>query len=214
ASELGRCARGREREIWRPDTGAIAPASFMAGGAQTIVPLALAPREQVFVVFPRPSSAPARTVPAAVRETVATIDGGWRVRFAPSLGAPPAAELEALQSWTEHAEPGVRYFSGTATYVRDVDVPPAWLRADARTLLDLGMVGDIAEVTVNGTALGLLWKPPYVVDVTDALRAGRNTLEIAVTNQWTNRIAGDRAVPEGERVLSGAPAGRGGGPPA
>src|SRR5690606_39053396 len=148
--------------------------SFTASGGHTLVPLSLEPREQVFVVFPRPAAAQSRTLPAVVHETVATIDGGWRVRFAPNLGAPPEIELADLQPWTEHGDAGVRYFSGTATYVRDVDVPRGWLRPAARTLLDLGAVGDVAEVAVNGTALGVLWKPPYVVDVTDALRAGRN----------------------------------------
>src|SRR5690606_36697544 len=122
--------------------------------------------------------------------------------------AQPEIALAGLQPWTAHEVAGVRYVSGTATYVRDVDVPRSWLRPGTRTLLDLGAVGDVAEITVNGTALGVRWKPPYAVDVTDALRAGCNLLELAVTNQWTNRIAGDRAVPETERVLSSAPAGR------
>jgi hypothetical protein len=81
--------------------------------------------------------------------------------------------------------------------------------------LDLGRVGDIAEVAVNGRSLGQLWTPPYRVDVTDALRPGENRLEIKVTNQWTNRIAGDRAAPAERKVLdpsaSAAPARGGGG---
>ena len=89
-------------------------------------------------------------------------------------------------------------------------MPRQWLNGDTRVLLDLGAVADMADVTVNGEALGLLWKPPYRVDVTDALRAGRNELEIAVTNEWNNRIAGDRVVPANERVLSSGGGGRGG----
>jgi hypothetical protein len=72
----------------------------------------------------------------------------------------------------------------------------------------------MADVTINGRSLGLSWKPPYRLDVTDALRAGRNELVVQVTNGWTNRIMGDRVVPAERRVLSGVPAGRGGGPPA
>ena len=85
------------------------------------------------------------------------------------------------------------------------------LRSGGRVLLDLGKVGDIAEVSVNGKALGTLWKAPYRIDVTDALRAGENKLEVKVTNQWTNRIAGDRDAPADKKVLTPAPAGRGGG---
>ena len=57
---------------------------------------------------------------------------------------------------------------------------------------------DLAEVSVNGKALGTLWKPPYQVDVTGVLKPGANQLEIKVTNQWTNRQIGDRSLPAGE----------------
>jgi hypothetical protein len=74
-------------------------------------------------------------------------------------------------------------------------------------LLDLGAVRDLADVTVNGKALGTVWKAPWRVDVTDALRPGANRLEIAVTNEWTNRLIGARALPAERRVLGGtAPA--------
>jgi hypothetical protein len=107
----------------------------------------------------------------------------------------------------------VRYFSGTATYTKSVNAPREWFRAGAKTLLDLGTVADMAEVSVNGQPLGVLWKPPYRADVTSALRVGRNEIVVKVTNTWTNRITGDRAVPANRRVLNTAAAGgRGGGP--
>jgi hypothetical protein len=203
----------REAELWRPDTGAIEPASFVAQGDRTRVPLKLDPREMVFVVFPRPASTPSRAVPAPVTTTAATIDGRWRVDFPANLGAPSQIMLPVLQSWTTHANDGVRYFSGTATYTKSVDAPRTWFRTGARTMLDLGIVGDMAEVSINGRSIGVLWKPPYRVDVTDALRAGRNEIAIKVTNQWTNRILGDRTAPADRQVLSppAAGGGRGGG---
>jgi hypothetical protein len=204
----------REAELWRPDTGAIEPAGFVSQGDRTLVPLPLEPREMVFVVFPRPASALSRTMQAPVHSMIGTIDGAWQVSFPPNLGAPPTITMPALQSWTRHADEGVRFFSGTATYTKAVDAPREWFRDGARTLLDLGEVGDMADVTINGRSLGLSWKPPYRLDVTDALRAGRNELVVQVTNGWTNRIVGDRVVPAERRVLSGVPAGRGGGPPA
>ena len=202
----------REAELWHPDTGAIEPASFTSQGDRTLVPLRLEPREMVFVVFPRQASRSSRTVQTRVNATVATIDGAWQISFPPNLGAPPRITLPALQSWTTHADEGVRYFSGTATYAKSVDAPRQWFRAGARTLLDLGTVADLAEVVVNGRSLGLLWKPPYRIDVTEALRAGRNELAITITNQWTNRIIGDRIAPADRRVLSAVPGGRGGAP--
>lgn len=63
-------------------------------------------------------------------------------------------------------------------------------------------VRDIAEAK-----LGLVWAPPYDIDVTDALRPGMNQLEVDVTNEWTNRLIGDRDLPESRRILhSAAPA--------
>jgi hypothetical protein len=79
-------------------------------------------------------------------------------------------------------------------------------------LLDLGAVKDLAEVSLNGRAFGVLWKPPFRVDVTDALKPGANRLEIKVTNEWTNRLIGDRAATAEKKVL-GAPAGGIFGPP-
>jgi hypothetical protein len=168
----------------------------------------------VFVVFPRPAAAPSRDLPAPELISLATLDGSWQLGFPPGLGAPDQLSLPALAALSTHDDPGVRFFSGTVTYSRNLEAQSGWRRDDARTVLDLGAVGDIAEVMLNGEALGVLWKPPWVVDITDALRTGRNALEIRVTNQWTNRIVGDRSVPAADRVLSdGAGSGGFGGPP-
>src|SRR6185503_19889764 len=105
----------------------------------------------------------------------------WRVSFPANFGAPSEITLPALQAWTRHADEGVRYFSGTATYTKSVYASREWLRPAARTFLDLGGVADMAEVSVNGKPMGLLWKPPYRVDVTAALRVGRNEFAIKVT---------------------------------
>ena len=79
-------------------------------------------------------------------------------------------------------------------------------------MLSLGEVRDLAEVTVNGLKMPLLWKAPFEVDVTGALRPGANQVEIRVTNEWTNRLIGDRASPQ-KRVLAAGPAPFGGPPP-
>jgi hypothetical protein len=71
------------------------------------------------------------------------------------------------------------------------------------------VVRDVAEVSLDGRALGVLWKPPFRVDVTDALKPGANRLEIKVTNEWTNRLVGDRSAPAGKKVLANVPAGFG-----
>ena len=51
---------------------------------------------------------------------------------------------------------------------------------------------NIAEVSVNGKYLGIVWKPPFRVDVTGIMKPGTNALEIKVTNLWVNRLIGDQ----------------------
>ena len=201
---------GKEAELWHPDTGAIEPTDYATTSDRTVVPMRLAERESVFVVFRRTASAASRTTPRSATMTVATIDGAWDVAFPEKLGAPPKIHLAKLESLTVQPDAGVKFFSGTATYTKTINAPTAWFRPGAATILDLGGVGDIAEVFVNGRALGQLWKEPYQIDVTSALRPGENKIEIKVTNQWTNRIAGDRSAAADQKVLSPAPAGRGG----
>ena len=124
------------------------------------------------------------------------LDGPWRVDFPAGQGAPETIELERLSSWSEHADSGVRYFSGTGTYRKTFTLPEEVIGARRVHRLDLGEVRDFAEVSLNGKALGILWKPPFVVDLTEAAREGENTLEVHVTNLWPNRLIGDHQQPE------------------
>jgi hypothetical protein len=90
----------------------------------------------------------------------------------------------------------VKYFSGTAVYSKTISVPANLMAKDRRLYLDLGKVQVMAEVTLNGRDLGILWKPPHRVDVTGAVKAGDNALEVKVTNLWVNRMIGDEQLPE------------------
>jgi hypothetical protein len=124
------------------------------------------------------------------------IAGPWDLSFAPGWGAPDRLTLPELKSWSRHDDPGIRYYSGAATYRKTFGVPPEMLGQNKRLYLDLGRVAVIAEVKLNGTDLGTLWKPPYRVDVTAAIQPGDNTLEIRVINLWPNRMIGDEQLPE------------------
>jgi hypothetical protein len=99
--------------------------------------------------------------------------------------------LDKLSSWTDNADAGVKYFSGTGTYTQTVRASQAWFKKGAHLWLDMGEVKNLAEVTVNGTDLGVVWHAPYRVDVTSALKPGVNQLTIKVTNAWVNRLIGD-----------------------
>lgn len=125
-----------------------------------------------------------------------SVEGSWRVQFAPNRGAPADATFTQLISWTEHPTPGIRYFSGTATYRKSVFVPAQWLQKGNHVYLDLGHVEVIASVKVNGKPAGILWKPPFQTDVTGLLGVGFNKIEIKVVNLWVNRMIGDEHLPE------------------
>jgi hypothetical protein len=163
------------------------------------------------VIFRNAAPAAARSASGAVETKLATLSGPWKLTFPPNWGAPPSVQMQRLASWTESSDPGVKYFSGTATYTKTVQAPAAWFRPGQHIWIDLGKVRDIAEVKVNGKSTGLTWAPPYRVDVTAALKPGANRLEIAVTNQWTNRLMGDHLLPPEKRVLTPAGAAAGGG---
>jgi hypothetical protein len=123
------------------------------------------------------------------------LHGPWKVAFQEKRGAPASIELPELQSLHLNAEPGVKYFSGTATYTHELVVPADFLAADRRVVLDLGRVEVLAEVEVNGRRAGLVWKEPYRLDITRAVHTGANVLEIRVTNLWPNRLIGDEQLP-------------------
>jgi hypothetical protein len=129
------------------------------------------------------------------------IAGPWQVNFPPKWGAPESVTLTNLISWSDSADAGVKYFSGTATYRTTFDFSdeksPA---ANSKYFLALGEVQVMARVKLNGQDCGIAWKPPFRVDVTTALRAGKNSLEIQVANLWPNRLIGDAALPEQQRL--------------
>ena len=129
-----------------------------------------------------------------------TLDGPWQVNFDPAWGGPESISFPALSDWTKHDLPGVRYYSGTAEYMIRFQLPPQWIEKNGAVELDLGAVETLAEVQLNGKDLGIWWKPPFRGIITPALIAGDNELRVRVTNQWTNRLIGDAALPEEKRI--------------
>ena len=184
--------QNKEAELWYPETGRTEPASYRIANGRTSVPLRFNPNESVFVVFRKPATAQSRTIPRQVETPIATVDGAWQVSFQPDRGAPAKVTFDKLISWSTSADDGVRYFSGTATYTQMVNAPSEWFKRSALLWLDFGDVKELAEVTVNGQSLGIVWNKPFRVDVTDSLKPGDNSVEIKVTNLWVNRLIGDQ----------------------
>jgi hypothetical protein len=178
---------GRRPHLWNAVTGAIEAVAFTQQEGRTEIALKLDPDGSVFVVFDDGPAAPPSGDRAA--RPIARFDGPWDVHFQAGRGAPAAVRFQALSSWSENQDPGVRYFSGSATYVRTLRLDRKVRKG--RVVLDLGEVRDLARVKVNGRDLGVVWTPPYRLDVSTALKTGMNRFEITVTNPWANRLIGD-----------------------
>jgi hypothetical protein len=183
---------GKAPELWHADTGKMEAASYRIAGNRTTVPLRLGPNDAVFVVFRRKADVTSRSMPLPIETTIASIKGPWKVQFQSGRGAPAESSFENLTSWTDNKDSGVKYFSGTATYSKSFQAPAKWFNTGARLWIDLGDVKNIAEVSVNGKYLGIVWKTPFQVDITESVKPGTNAVEIKVTNLWVNRLIGDQ----------------------
>jgi hypothetical protein len=187
---------GKAPELWDAASGQTQPASYSIASGRTTVPIHLEPYGTTFVMFRKPAETAARTLPEE-KETVVvggddSLNKDWAVSFEPSRGAPETAQFDRLISWSESADPGVKYYSGSATYTKTIEVPARVFAPGVHQWLDLGDVENIAEVSVNGKYQGILWKGPFRIDVTPALVPGRNQIVVQVTNLWVNRMIGDQ----------------------
>ncbi len=191
--------QGRTPQAWNPETGEIAALrGFRVTQDRIEVPLALEANGSLFVVF-RDEPAPKIEAPGLVGEIPVwqKLSGSWSVGFTPNAGAPQRLTFSELVSWPEHSDAGVQNYSGTATYVQEFELQT---KPAGNIVLDLGRVEVVAAVKLNGVDLGAYWKAPYAVDVTAALRPGKNRLEVKVANVWTNRLIADASLPEAQRV--------------
>ena len=193
---------GKQPELWDPVTGRITIAgAFKQIDGRTIIPMEFDPYGSCLVFF-------RKSIPAAKQGTersnypmlnvVKEIQGPWQVTFAPTWGGPASVEFKTLIDWTKHADNGIKYYSGKATYANTFELKPMrgkryWLQLNE--VKDLG----ISSITVNTKEMGITWAKPFRVEITDALRAGRNRLEITVVNSWQNRLIGDRGKPQEKR---------------
>ena len=124
--------------------------------------------------------------------TIQTVTSTWQVHFDQKNGGTADEEFPELVSWTRKENPIVKYFSGTAIYKTTVTIDSTQLATSARIFIDLGVVKNIADLSINGTPAGVLWKAPFrTADIKPLLKEGDNLLEIKITNVWRNRMIGD-----------------------
>jgi alpha-L-rhamnosidase len=181
---------GKVPELWHAETGVSEPVSYQIGYGETIVPLSLGSEESIHIVFRKAATATELTIKKPVPAKLATLDGPWAVAFQPGRSAPASTILPQLAPLNENADPGIKYFSGVATYTKDFMAPKGW-KAGQPLWIDLGKVSELAEVAVNGKPAGGAWHAPYRVDLASTAKPGKNRLEVRVANLWVNRLIGD-----------------------
>jgi hypothetical protein len=191
---------GKVPEIWDPLTGEIRSApAFTQRDGRTTVPLRFGPSGSLFVVFRAPTAAAqAEGRNFADFEPLQEISGSWTVAFDPKWGGPESVRFDALVDWTARPEEGIRHYSGKAVYRKTFAL--AAEPKGRRTFLNLGKVKDMAEVRLNGRRLGVVWCPPWRIEITEAVRPGTNDLEVTAANLWVNRLVGDAGLPKEKRV--------------
>jgi hypothetical protein len=200
--EISLRAEGRVPELYDPVTDKIREASVWRFEHQrTILPVRLNPNGSVFIILRKPTRENESNVRKNWIDTkvIQTLNGEWKVKFDPRYSGPAdAVHFDSLMDWTIRKEFGVRHYSGTAIYSKTID----WNSSSGNTTvwMDLGKVANIAEVYVNEISCGVAWTPPYRVDVTKALKNGKNDIRIEVTNTWANRLIGDHTLPENQRI--------------
>ena len=107
--------------------------------------------------------------------------------------------MNKLISWTDHTDDGIKYFSGTATYKNSFDISRESLTKDSVIKINLGEVLDVARIFINGKSAGVVWTPPFSLNIKDYLKPGKNTVEIQITNMWINRLTGDMNSIDGKK---------------
>jgi hypothetical protein len=200
-------AGGKHVELWDPMSGDMfALHRAVMEGGRTKIPLTFEPFQSFFVCFrgayaePSVVLTPADQFFAKPREKM-VIGGRWTVSFDPSAGGPGVVEFSELQDWREREEPGIRFYSGLATYQKDFEVEPGFLPLGNSNPIwvELGEVHNMARVTINGREAGVVWCDPWRIEVGNWIMPGLNRLEIQVANLWPNRLIGDAGQPEDER---------------
>ena len=190
-------------EIWNIDDGSVEQLSgYRRDGSRLLTQLALEPFAGRFVLIRRDGQPPEYTgthsqlVKHVYANQGTQLEGPWQVKFDPKWQGPEQVEFDSLLDWIDHPNPAIKHYSGTATYHKTFNLPLSAASKKGPLYLDLGDVQQVAQVTINGKAFPTLWKPPFALDIRSAIVEGENQLEIAITNNWVNRLIGDEALPD------------------
>tara|TARA_B110000261_G_scaffold127087_1_gene142077 strand:+ start:1 stop:2115 length:2115 start_codon:yes stop_codon:yes gene_type:complete len=194
---------GLKPQLWDAVTGEIKELSdYTVVDGRTSIPLKMEVDRSWFVVFSNASNdlvEKATTENTPAYQVAQTIDTSWEINFESKNIAPKTITASELMDWSKSEDDLLKYYSGKANYTTTF----TYQKSDAQdVVIDLGEVGVMATVTLNGKDVGTSWIAPYRLNITDALQEGENKLEIKVVNVWRNRLTGDKALPLEERTTS------------
>ncbi len=163
---------------------------------RTLVSISFDENESGFVIFKE--KATASELKATAFETVQILDENWQLQFDPTFHGPEKpVEINTLFDWSTSTNDKIKYYSGTAIYQKEF----YWKgKINDKIWLDLGTIANIAEVSINGKDCGTLWTFPYKLDISEALKKGKNSIVIKITNTWANRLVGDQKLPKEEKL--------------
>lgn len=184
-------------QIWNAVDGSIQhmPGHAAVGDNRVKVSLTFEPRQSLFVVFGSSENTKG-TYHNNQMVFDHEISGPWNVAFDTEWGGPASIQFERVTDWKDHENNGIKYYSGTASYTRTFDLPEGLQAGKQSIYLDLGDVKDMAEVTLNGTRLGVLWCEPFQLNISSVVKNSGNILKIDVANKWSNRLLGDEVLKE------------------
>ena len=189
---------GMKPELWYAMDGRIVDSdNYSMTPERTDMYISLEPQESVFVVFRETTSLKTFDERKEFKEIFSlSLDNDWKVSFMPEYGYGEEIDFPVLSDWSKSDNEEVRYYSGSATYTNMIDIDEKVLSQSLKAELDLGKVGFSAELKVNGENVGIRWMKPYKFDISSYLKAGKNVIEVLITNEWTNRLIGDARYPE------------------
>jgi hypothetical protein len=192
---------GKIPELYNPVTDKITVLSdWRIENGRTIIPIVLDANESCFIIFKENTKETVSNKKQnyADLEAVQTLDENWELQFDSEYKGPKeVVKTNKLFDWSTSTNDQIKYYSGTVIYKKNF----AWKGNNKEKLwLDLGTIANIAEVTVNGINCGTIWTFPYKADISEALKKGKNSIEIKITNTWANRLIGDEKLPKEERL--------------
>ena len=198
ATDVSFRVTGKVPQRWDAITGKTASVpGYSADTSGTTIAVDFEPWESAFFVFV-PGQPPAKPVSADAAKSPLpdpfSITGVWQMQLEGYAFDRFETNVSALASWTDASR--TRHYSGTGRYEIEFTLPDGLLVDGVRQMLDLGQVGTIAEVELNGLAVGVAWMAPYRLDVTKAVRVGKNRLVVFVTNTLINYVSGLKEPPE------------------